>query len=59
MLTLNNNAPAVETRPETMPETLPEPVETIPSNPNDPFGVDRKIIEEIEEIGRRYIAPRK
>jgi len=42
-----------------MPETLPEPVETIPSNPNDPFGVDRKIIEEIEEIGRRYIAPRK
>ena len=55
MSTLYNTAPAIETRPETQPM----PVETIPDNPNDPFGVDRKIIEEIEEIGRRYVEPRK
>ena len=44
---------------ETVPETKPIPVEAIPENPDDPFGVDRKIIEEIEEIGKRYAAPRK
>jgi hypothetical protein len=53
MATLHNAAPAVET----MPETAPAPVERIPENPNDPFGVDRKIIEEIEEIGRRHAEP--
>ena len=55
MSTLNSTTPAVETRPETQPM----PVETIPDNPNDPFGVDRKIIEEIEEIGRRHNVPRE
>ena len=54
MSALHNAAPAVET----LPETQPKPVETIPDNPNDPFGVDRKIIEELEEIGRRYRRPR-
>ena len=53
MATLHNAAPAVEPRPETAP------VETIPDNPNDPFGVDRKIIEEIEEIGRRHANPQR
>ena len=55
MSTLHNGTPAVETRPETQPI----PVETMPTNPNDPFGVDRKIIEEIEEIGRRYDEPQE
>jgi hypothetical protein len=55
MPVLTNVAPLVETRPA----TRPKPVETIPANPNDPFHVDRKIIEEIEEIGRKYAAPGK
>ncbi len=55
MTTLYSSAPAIET----LPETQPAPVETIPDNPHDPFGVDRKIIEEIEEIGRRYVEPQK
>jgi len=55
MSDLYNAAPAIETRPETQPM----PVETIPENPNDPFGVDHKIIEEIEEIGRRYAEPQE
>jgi hypothetical protein len=55
MSNIYNAAPAIETRPETQPM----PVETIPDNPNDPFGVDRKIIEEIEEIGRRYVEPKE
>ncbi len=50
MSRLMNAAPLVETRPA----TKPAPVETIPANPNDPFGVDPKLIEEIEEIGQRY-----
>lgn len=48
--TMANAAPVIETQPETQPA----PVETIPANPNDPFGVNPRIIEEIEEIGRRY-----
>lgn len=55
MSMLMNAAPAVETQPK----TEPIPAETLPDNPNDPFGVDTKIIEEIEEIGRRYTQPRK
>ena len=55
MNALYNAAPVIEAEPQ----TLPQPVETIPDNPNDPFGVDRKIIEEIEEIGRRYVEPQK
>jgi hypothetical protein len=54
MALLTNAAPAVETRPATKPTP-----ETIPANPNDPFGVDHKIIEEIEEIGRKYAEPQK
>lgn len=50
MSTLTNAAPAVETRPAVQPV----PVETLPDNPNDPFGVERTIIEQIEEIGRRH-----
>jgi hypothetical protein len=57
MFTITNAAPATET--ETRPETKTAPVETMPANPNDPFGVDRKLIEEIEEIGRRYSRPRR
>jgi hypothetical protein len=53
MAALKNNATTVETKPET------RPVETIPANPNDPFGVHRQIIEEIEELGRRYAEPQK
>ena len=55
MNTLNSAAPVIETQPQ----TSPLPVEAIPDNPNDPFGVDRKIIEEIEEIGRRYAEPQE
>jgi len=55
MMTLLNTAPAVETRPA----TKPSPREALPDNPDDPLGVDHKIIEEIEEIGRRYIEPRR
>lgn len=50
MFTLNQAAPAIETRPI----TEPIPLETMPDDPNDPLGVDHTIIEEIEEIGRRY-----
>ena len=53
MSTMINSAPAVETQPAT------RPVETIPANPNDPFGVHRQLIEEIEEIGRKYAQPQK
>ena len=28
--------------------------DVFPDNPNDPFGVDQEIIEEIQEIGRRH-----
>lgn len=45
--------------PETRPATEPIPAETLPANPNDPFGVRREIIEEIEEIGRRYVQPKR
>jgi len=44
---------------ETQPATRPKPVETIPADPNDPAGVEHTIIEEIEEIGRRYAERRK
>ena len=46
MLTPTNAAPTIETRPVTQPI----PVETFPNNPNDPLGVRREIIEEIEKI---------
>ena len=46
----------LETRPAA-PATIP--AETFPSNPNDPFGVDEKIIEEIQEIGRRHAEPQE
>ena len=42
---------------ETRPVTQPIPVETFPNNPNDPLGVRREIIEEIEKIGRKYAQP--
>jgi hypothetical protein len=44
---------------EPRPATRPVPKETMPENPNDPFGVGPAIIEEIEEIGRKYTEPRK
>jgi len=47
------------TLPETRPAIKPVPKESIPDNPNDPFGVVPSIIEEIEEIGRKYIEPRR
>ena len=47
------------TRVETRPAIRPIPMETIPANPNDPNGVRREIIEEIEEIGRKYAEPQK
>jgi hypothetical protein len=50
MSDLQNAASVVETRPE----IKPGPMETIPANPNEPFGVHHKIIEEIEELGRKY-----
>ena len=53
MLTPTNAAPMIETRPVTQPI----PVETFPNNPNDPLGVRREIIEEIEKIGRKYAQP--
>ena len=59
MSILINAAPATETETQTRPATEPIPVETLPDNPNDPYGVGHKIIEEIEEIGRRHIAPRR
>jgi len=43
MSTLINAAPNIEAPPV----TKPTPVETIPANPDEPFGVDREIIEEI------------
>jgi hypothetical protein len=55
MSTQTNAAPAVETRPA----ARPAPAESIPANPDDPCGVDNEIIEEIEEIGRRYAGPQK
>lgn len=55
MSTLTDAAPAVETRPA----VKPIPAETFPDDPNDPFGVDHELIEEIEEIGRKYSEPRK
>ena len=55
MSILKNAAPAVETAPAT--RTVP--AENIPANPNDPFGVHRHIIEEIEELGRKYAEPQK
>ncbi len=54
MSTFINATPAVEPQPA----TRPIPLEKIPENPDDPFGVRREIIEEIEEIGRRH-APQK
>ena len=57
MSTVTNAATVVET--EVRPETTAIPAETLPANPNDPFGVDRKLIEEIEEIGRRHRRPRR
>jgi hypothetical protein len=39
---------------ETAPSTLPIPVETMPTDPNDPCGVTPALIEEIEEIGRNH-----
>jgi hypothetical protein len=53
MSTLKNAATVIETQPE----TKPIPVETMPDNPNDPLGVRPEIIEEIEEIGRKYTRP--
>ena len=44
---------------ETRPETRPIPVETMPDNPDDSLGVRREIIEEIEEIGRKYARPQE
>ena len=44
---------------ETQPATKTAPAETIPDNPNDPFGVHRQIIEEIEELGRKHAEPTK
>jgi hypothetical protein len=55
MNTLHNATTIAEPRPA----TRPAPVETIPANPNDPNGVSPAIIEEIEEIGRKYNEPRK
>jgi len=55
MTTLKYAATVIERRPA----TRPVPVETIPDNPNDPFGVGQEIIEEIEEIGRKYATPRQ
>ena len=55
MSTLTNSGTVEETRPA----LEPIPLETLPDNPNDPFGVDRKLIEEIEEIGRKYAQPQK
>lgn len=48
-----------ETVIETQPSTRPIPAEKMPDNPNDPFGVGPQIIEEIEEIGRKYNEPQK
>jgi hypothetical protein len=59
MSILTNAVPATETETQTRPAVQPIPVETLPANPNDPFGVRREIIEEIEKIGRRYNEPRK
>jgi hypothetical protein len=42
------------TETETRPATKPITKETLPANPNDPLGVPQTIIEEIEEIGRKY-----
>ena len=53
MQTPANNA----TVTETAPAVQPIPLETMPENPNDPFGVRRELIEEIEEIGRRHAKP--
>ena len=50
-----NAATAAPTRPA----TEPAPIETLPADPNDPCGVRREIIEEIEEIGRRHGVPQK
>ena len=50
-----NAATVIETRPQ----IIPIPVETMPDNPNDPSGVRREIIEEIEEIGRKYAQPQE
>lgn len=47
------------TLPETRPAVKPIPKETMPANPDDPFGVGPAIIEEIEEIGRKYVEPRR
>ncbi len=44
---------------EPLPAARPIPVETLPANPNDPYGVTPNIIEEIEKIGRKYDRPRK
>jgi hypothetical protein len=55
MSTLQNAAAA----PATQPAVRPIPKETVPANPNEPFGVGPKIIEEIEEIGRKYTGPKR
>jgi hypothetical protein len=47
------------TETETRPATRPIPKEALPANPNEPFGVVPEIIEEIEQIGRRYEQPQK
>lgn len=52
---VKNAAPVIETQPA----TTPIPKEAMPDDPNDPFGVDREIIEEIEKIGRRHAEANK
>ena len=56
MTVLNNHSVSDNIRlsNEAQPATLPAPVESIPDDPNESFGVHREIIEQIEEIGRRY-----
>jgi hypothetical protein len=53
--TEKNTATEVETRPSTQPIRR----EAFPDDPDDPYGVRPEIIEEIEEIGRKYAVPQK
>ncbi len=44
---------------EPLPQVTPILPEAFPANPNDPLGVKREIIEEIERIGRKYASPKE
>ena len=55
MFRITNAVPVTEQQPT----TIPIPAETIPDNPNAPFGVQQQIIDDIDDIGRKYAEPRE